>query len=144
MATLQAMCRYEWPGNVREMQNICERAVVLCKGPVIPVELVQPWLSGVPASDPHLNGHGNGHMNGFVASLPRGFTEPKPGAAEEQMLVPVWGRALEDIEREAIVKTLQRFNGHRQRTAQALGIGVRTLGLKLKKWKEKSLVEATL
>ena len=51
---------------------------------------------------------------------------------------------LEQIEREAIIGALRRFNGHRQKTAKALGIGVRTLGLKLKKWKELELVEATL
>jgi DNA-binding NtrC family response regulator len=58
--------------------------------------------------------------------------------------VAIDGRALDEIERDAIVWTLTRFNGHRQRTAQALGIGVRTLGLKLKKWKELQLVEQTL
>ena len=43
---------------------------------------------------------------------------------------------LEDIERQVIIATLRSNNGHRQRSAAALGIGVRTLGLKLKKWKE--------
>jgi DNA-binding NtrC family response regulator len=52
----------------------------------------------------------------------------------------VGDRTLEEIEREAIVQTLQRFKGHRQKTARALGIGVRTLGLKLKKWKGAQLV----
>ena len=56
----------------------------------------------------------------------------------------IGGRVPEDIERDAIVQTLQKFNGHRQKTAQALGIGVRTLGLKLKKWKSLALVEQTL
>ncbi len=49
-------------------------------------------------------------------------------------------RRLEDLEREQILHTLEQFNGNRQRTAVSLGIGVRTLGLKLKKWKEQSLV----
>jgi len=52
--------------------------------------------------------------------------------------------SLEDIERDVIIKTLGRFNGHRQHTAHALGIGVRTLGLKLKKWKEANLVAESL
>ena len=52
--------------------------------------------------------------------------------------------SLEEIERDVIVKTLGRFNGHRQQTAHALGIGVRTLGLKLKKWKEANLVAETI
>ena len=59
-----------------------------------------------------------------------------PAAAE--------GATLEDIERQTIVQALGRYNGHRQRTAEALGIGVRTLGLKLKKWKQQQLVAATL
>ncbi len=51
---------------------------------------------------------------------------------------------LEDVEREAIVATLKRNHGHRQRSAAALGIGVRTLGLKLKKWKEQQIVSESL
>ena len=51
---------------------------------------------------------------------------------------------LADIERETIVATLKRNRGHRQRSAKALGIGVRTLGLKLKKWKEDRIVEQDL
>ncbi|MHB1158245.1 MAG: sigma-54-dependent transcriptional regulator [Phycisphaerales bacterium] len=54
------------------------------------------------------------------------------------------GRTLEEIEREMIVRTLGRYNGHRQRTASELGIGVRTLGLKLQKWKQSNLVSASL
>ena len=42
-----------------------------------------------------------------------------------------------------ILSTLQQFKGHRIKTATALGIGVRTLGMKLKRWKEDGeLVEA--
>jgi DNA-binding NtrC family response regulator len=36
-----------------------------------------------------------------------------------------------------ILSTLQQFKGHRMKTAGALGIGVRTLGMKLKQWKER-------
>jgi hypothetical protein len=61
--------------------------------------------------------------------------ELKPGAMHGAGM-----RVLEDVEREAILDALQRFSGHRQRTAAALGIGVRTLGLKLKKWKEQGVV----
>jgi DNA-binding NtrC family response regulator len=53
-------------------------------------------------------------------------------------------KQLDSIEREAIVQTLVRFKGHRQKTAHALGIGVRTLGLKLKKWKQTGLVAENL
>jgi transcriptional regulator with GAF, ATPase, and Fis domain len=46
------------------------------------------------------------------------------------------GHMLEDMERALIEQTLVRFNGHREKTAKALGMGVRTLGMKLKKWRE--------
>ena len=46
------------------------------------------------------------------------------------------GRQLADIEKQVILSTLERFKGHRIKTATALGIGVRTLGMKLKKWRE--------
>jgi DNA-binding NtrC family response regulator len=49
------------------------------------------------------------------------------------------GRILADTERELILKTLQEFKGHRARTAKALGIGLRTLGLKLKRWQDEGI-----
>lgn len=145
---LAVMRNYPWPGNVRELQNICERAAVLCRAEVIEAALVEPWLvlagSDAPAPLPVLNGqmahhtvNGSAHTHALVEHKPV-ITE-SPGG-----YIAVDGRALEDIERDAIVRTLQRFNGHRQRTAQALGIGVRTLGLKLKKWKQLQLIEPTL
>ena len=36
--TMSRLCAYSWPGNIRELQNIIERAVVLSKGPVLTVE----------------------------------------------------------------------------------------------------------
>jgi DNA-binding NtrC family response regulator len=141
LATLKT---YTWPGNVRELQNVVERAAVLSRGDIVERSLVEPWLSAGEAM-PSVNGYApgpvNGHHNGIVV-------ERKPpvtiGSGGEPALIPVEGRALEEIERDAIVRTLTRFNGHRQQTAKALGIGVRTLGLKLKKWKEMHLVEPSL
>jgi DNA-binding NtrC family response regulator len=46
------------------------------------------------------------------------------------------GRMLEDLERRLIEQTLARFGGHRAKSAKALGMGVRTLGMKLKQWRE--------
>ncbi|MEE2972861.1 MAG: hypothetical protein VX672_07035, partial [Planctomycetota bacterium] len=49
-----------------------------------------------------------------------------------------------DIERETIVAHHKRNGGHPQKSARARGIGGRTLGLKLKKWKEEEVVAADL
>jgi len=51
------------------------------------------------------------------------------------------GRMLEDMERKLIERMLARFNGHRAKTAGALGMGVRTLGMKLKQWRDEAAQE---
>ncbi len=138
---VRLMQAYSWPGNVRELQNICERAVVLlgrCDSaePVtVGPESLHSWLNATPVRATPLNSTNNGHA---IASAQ---VEGKPTASSGLSSVI---RTLEELEREAIIEALHKFNGHRQRTASALGIGVRTLGLKLKKWKEMRLVEATL
>ncbi len=121
---MDVMRQYAWPGNVRELQNICERASVLSKHSVIEAGLIQPWLmSAEPGPGP-------------ATGADTGWTPVEPPTIEV--------KPLEDIEREQIVRALGRFGGNRMRTAHALGIGVRTLGLKLKKWKEMNLVAQTL
>jgi len=54
------------------------------------------------------------------------------------------GRMLEDMERQLIERTLARFSGHRVKTAKALGMGVRTLGMKLKQWREEAAEHGTV
>ena len=50
--TMQALSRYDWPGNIRELQNLIERAVILSPGPTlfVPIEALTSRLSG-PAGD---------------------------------------------------------------------------------------------
>jgi len=139
------LASYQWPGNVRELQNICERAVVLSgqRASSIGRAMLEPWLmrsqpvpKAAPLHRPGVSQHGAQHGSEHAGANGSAFIEPKrerPG-----------DRPLSDIERETIVATLERFGGHRQKTAKALGIGVRTLGLKLKKWKEEHLVSETL
>jgi DNA-binding NtrC family response regulator len=131
---LDLLKSYPWPGNVRELQNICERAVVLSTGHLsttIPRGLIEPWLRQAPDFAP-----------AAPTTIPGSVIEAKPavGVAHSDGQV----RTLEDIERDTIVNTLTRFGGHRQKTAAALGIGVRTLGLKIKKWKEEHLIPDAL
>ena len=53
------------------------------------------------------------------------------------------GKPLAEVEKQVILSTLARFKGHRLRTATALGIGLRTLGMKIKRWKEEGqLIES--
>jgi formate hydrogenlyase transcriptional activator len=50
--TMNALCEYHWPGNIRELQNVIERAVILSHGPalVVPVVEMQPRTMPVPAT----------------------------------------------------------------------------------------------
>ncbi len=104
---LEVLSGYDWPGNVRELENLCERAAVLSEGDRVEADMIRPWLAS-----------------------------SRPGPDVELSHGPRDGHILEDVERETIERTLKQFNGHRERTAKALGIGLRTLGLKLKRWRE--------
>ena len=141
---IEAFTRYAWPGNVRELQNICERAAVLSAGEEISGSLVRPWLQN--PTEQVATTTGGVHL-GLAASAEE--TKPAGAVGTTSGIVQDWiacdgELTLADIERETIVATLRRNSGHRQRSAQALGIGVRTLGLKLKKWKEDQVVSADL
>ncbi len=47
---LQALRSYAWPGNIRELRNVVERAVILCNGPIVDVSHLPPGLvPGQPA-----------------------------------------------------------------------------------------------
>ncbi len=103
--------RYPWPGNVRELQNIVERAVILETDP------------GVIRAE-------------TIAPWLRMPTANPVAAAQD-----LAGKPLADIEKQVILSTLERFRGHRVKTATSLGIGLRTLGMKLKKWKDDGVYE---
>ena len=55
--TMNALVNYPWPGNIRELQNVIERAVILSRGPVLKVSLADLKLKGQDA-----NGLANGIM----------------------------------------------------------------------------------
>jgi two-component system response regulator HydG len=107
---LRLLQRYHWPGNVRELQNIIERATILES---------EPGIVRALTIEPWLKPRG-GAMNSAVEDLA--------------------GKPLADIEKQVILSTLNQFKGHRIKTAGALGIGVRTLGMKLKRWKDDGIL----
>jgi len=99
---------HRWPGNVRELHNVVTRACVLAEGPTVSADLVRGWLRR------------DGEAQGA----------PADGAAAT---LPI-GSSLAEVEKQMILATLARFDGHRQKAADALGIGVRTLSGKLRSY----------
>jgi DNA-binding NtrC family response regulator len=123
-AARELLAEYDWPGNVRELQNIVTRACVLNQGRTITADELRPWL-----------------RNGEKCHTDR--EEHLQGAVE----VVSSSDKLDDIERRMIEATLEKFSGHRAKTAAALGIGVRTLSGKLRAYgyapREKSFARAS-
>ncbi|MCE9607536.1 MAG: sigma-54 dependent transcriptional regulator [Planctomycetia bacterium] len=97
---------YRWPGNVRELQNLMTRAVVLNGGNSISADELRPWL---------IAGDGAGSSHDAASPAPIGLS-------------------LHEMERRLIEATLERYDGHRAKTAEALGIGLRTLTAKIKEY----------
>lgn len=102
--TMDLLIRYDWPGNIRELENCLERAVIMARGEVI-----------APADLPsHLQALSSG-KEGQAFDLPTGIS-------------------LQEVERALILKTLEDTGGNRSRAAEILGINRRTLQNKLKEY----------
>ena len=102
------LCALEWPGNVRQLRNVMEQALLLSDGP----ELGREYL-------PPLGGAGGA---GVGVSIPEGVVDLKAALA----------RAAEQVERRVIGQALEIMGGNRTRTAEALGISRRALLNKIK------------
>jgi len=98
---LEALMAHPFPGNVRELQNLIEQAVVLCRGEAI--ELSD--LSLAPAQE-----------------------------VEEPVRLMIPGVTMAELERFAILKTLEAVGGSPTRAAAILGISRRTIQYRLKEW----------
>lgn len=106
---LARLQEYAWPGNIRELKNVIERAVVLARGTFI--EASDLLLSNLMAEGD-------------------GAPGPKTFVAVPQEFCP---RTIEEIELEHIRKTLEFTDGNKSRAAQLLGIERTTLDRKIKK-----------
>jgi formate hydrogenlyase transcriptional activator len=114
--TMNALVGYSWPGNIRELQNVIERAVLLSNGPVLKV----------PMSDLKSR------------SAPAASVRPTPAsgiAAPKEEAKPIRG-VLEDVERKQILTALEQSHGvvaGPNGAAAKLGLKRSTLQLRMKK-----------
>jgi len=96
---------YDWPGNIRELENVIERAIILSKGPMINVEDLPDFFHNLE--------------------------ETKEPCTDDKLRLK---EALRSPEKSLILKALQSTSGNRNETARILGINRTTLYKKMQKF----------
>ncbi len=104
-AALERLTTYDWPGNVRELRNLVERVSITA-----PSEVVTPEDLPAPLGAP-----------------------PQAGAVGHGIEVGA-GMKLKELERQAIIATLEALDGNKTQAAKSLGIGLKTLYRKIKEY----------
>jgi len=115
---LDALTSYDWPGNIRELQNTIERAIILCGGDVLTEDDIR------------------------LSALRR--VEPDAPAATIVSLGEHRPRTLDTLEQEHILATLEWTQWNKSQAAQILGIERSTLDRKLKRYQVERPVERPL
>jgi DNA-binding NtrC family response regulator len=98
--------RHAYPGNVRELENIIQRAVILARQDVITTDDLPPAMKNLPA-------------------------EPATGSTSDVSDLP--GK-VDRLEKELVLEALRLHNGNQSRAAGQLGLSERNLRYRLKKW----------
>lgn len=111
-AALEALCGHAFPGNVRELENLLERACALCDGDTLTVTDLglQPDDSGVAGE----------------SSAPAACAPPASGAASSPQAC--------EGERGRVLRMLDSTRWNHAEAAQRLGLTVRQLRYRLRKW----------
>src|SRR5258707_14382107 len=111
-AALDALRFHSWPGNVRELRNVIERAVVICSGEEIERHHFAPYP----------------------------FEQRQRLRAEDTVTFPV-GTPLEEIERQMILRTLDKTGNNKTKAAELLDISLKTLHNKLNAYRARGLLD---
>jgi two-component system response regulator PilR (NtrC family) len=125
---MQALQAYSFPGNVRELENIIERALTLTTSGVITLEHVKLRPAPTLAAPTH-----NG--SDLAATLPviNGLGATGSAAGDAAPAHHALGEQLEDIERAAIIKALEQTRYNKTAAAKLLGMTFRALRYRIKK-----------
>jgi DNA-binding NtrC family response regulator len=105
---------YDWPGNIRELQNVLERAMLLAEQDVIGPEHLTPTVRG-------------------ATSAPDAAFDASPaGSGEPGATVPL--PSLDEVDRRHVLRVLTATRGNRDETSRILGISRRTLSRMIQRW----------
>lgn len=115
---IETLLRYDYPGNVRELRNIIERAVILAAGTAItPDHIVLEMRDHVETSSPAREHYMEDGQQRKISS---------------HRLI----RRRDSVDEESVLQALREHNGHRKAAAQMLGISERTLYRHMKKLRD--------
>lgn len=109
-AAMEYLKNYYWPGNIRELENIIERCVVITPEDVIGVDSLPAEIVSGSAGDSGGNSTGENSSRDLLND------------------------AIDDKEKEVIIKVLRENNGNKTKSALALGISRRSLHRKIQKY----------
>ncbi|MCP8884662.1 sigma-54 dependent transcriptional regulator [Devosia sp. XJ19-1] len=135
-AAMDLLGAYDWPGNVRQLENAVYRAIVLSDGPFLETQDFPQIIAQSAGREEALRSLENIPAPGLPvhidAATARPRLEPAPEAARDRFLTDTGElHALSEIEREAIAFAIAHHGGRMSRVARALGIGRSTLYRKL-------------
>jgi DNA-binding NtrC family response regulator len=142
-SSMQMLLSHSWPGNIRELENVLERAVAFAAGIAIePKDLLfsnvtldhrlqqrDPMPAAMPAPMPS-ESIPIRDSSWPASSVDRTQEIAKPATQATYSLV---GKTLEEIEREAIIQTLASVGGNKAKTARTLGISEKSIYNKMRR-----------
>jgi DNA-binding NtrC family response regulator len=135
---MEVFSKYHWPGNVRQLRSVVRTCLILGSGQTLSLVDV-PWLfdGAGPVAD------GCGFENGQM----RQPTECTCDAQRHERLAPglsqgLGGVSLAQIERQAILDTLQQTAGNQTKAAKVLGISDRTLRDRLRRYRRQGCLQS--
>ncbi len=128
-SALDALTNYEFPGNVRELENIIERAFTLCENDTIEIHDLQLRSDNSPAEENVVDEAPQSVSTSQIATSVQTNDGPLAERPSEQSLEDY----LESIERTEIEAALQATKWNRTAAAKKLGITFRALRYRLKK-----------
>ena len=127
-AMMRIFSEYTWPGNVRQLRNVVLTSLILGVGTTLSLADVS-WLFDELQPRPQ---HGPSRLNAVAVNDPAAPTEPASR---------VGGIPLADLERQAILETLQQTSGNQTKAAKVLGISDRTLREKVRRYRQQECLQ---
>jgi two-component system response regulator HydG len=119
----EALARYPWPGNIRELENTMERAVLMADGDLVSAEDLALGAAGAPAAESRLSPAGHAPLAG---GPPAGSAQPggAPGGGSLD---------LQEAERRLVLEALRACGWVQKEAALRLGLSSRALNYRIRK-----------